>query len=230
MSVPILEARALAKVFDLTPVFFGVELSLGPGQGVSIVGANGAGKSTLIKTLAGLLAPTTGRVALFGRDSARLTSAERRRIGVLTHQSMLYPNLSASENLEFYARLYGLPHPQARAAQWLARLGLAAAAATRVHALSRGMEQRLALARTILAEPDLMLLDEPFTALDDEGVALVAGLLKAAVLAQRTLVVTAHAAAELDDLRLETRALVGGRLLAPCERERPGRLRSSSVG
>src|SRR5208282_895333 len=108
MSQPILEARALAKLFGVTPVFSGVELKVGPGEGVLIIGRNGVGKSTLMKTLSGLVAPTSGQSLVYGQESRHLKTSDR-RVGVLAHQSMLYLNLTARENLEFYGELYALP-------------------------------------------------------------------------------------------------------------------------
>jgi len=229
MTESILEVRGLAKLYGTTPVFSGVELKVGPGEGVQIIGRNGVGKSTLIKTLAGLIAPTSGQSLVFGQESRWLKSGER-RVGVLAHQSMLYPNLSARENLEFYAELYSLPSPSECASQWLERVGLEAAADKRVRTFSRGMEQRLAIARAMFAEPELLLLDEPFAALDGDGVAMVTGLIKEAIARRRAVLVTAHAPMELGGLRFEMLELVRGRLAPYGEEGRHARLRSLSAG
>lgn len=213
MSQPILEARSLAKLFGTTPVFSGVELMLGPGEGAVIIGRNGVGKSTLIKTLCGLSAPTSGQTLIFGQDSRHL-DAVNRRVGVLAHQSMLYSNLTARENLEFYGQLYALPSPAASASQWLDRMDLAAAADKRVRTFSRGMEQRLAIARALLPEPELLLLDEPFAALDGDGVALVTGLVEESIARRRAVLITAHAPVDLGGLQFTMLELVRGRLIA----------------
>jgi heme exporter protein A len=228
LSQPILEARGLAKLFGVTPVFSGVELTLGPGEGVVIIGRNGVGKSTLIKTLRGLAAPTSGQSLIFGQDSRHLDSVNR-RVGVLAHQSMLYPNLTARENLEFYGELYALPSPAASASQWLERMDIAGSAEKRVRTFSRGMEQRLAIARALLPEPELLLLDEPFAALDRDGVALVTGLIEESIARRRAVLITAHAPIDLGGLQFAMLELVRGRLAAFEGEGRHGRLRSLSA-
>jgi len=226
---PILEARALAKLFDVTPIFSGVSLKVAPGEGVIIIGRNGVGKSTLLKVLCGLAAPTSGEAMLFGLDS-RHHRASAGRVGVLTHQSMLYPNLTARENLEFYAELYAMPSPASLASRWLERMGLSGAADKRVRSFSRGMEQRLALARAMLPEPELLLLDEPFAALDSDGVAIVTDLIKQAIAHRCAVLITAHAPLELGGLQFTTLELVQGRLVALGAEARHERLRSMSAG
>src|SRR5208337_4022422 len=143
MSAPVVETHSLAKTYGLAPVLREVDLRVLAGAGAFIVGGNGAGKSTLLRILAGLEAPSAGRALVFGQDTRRLAARYRRRIGLLAHQSFLYPNLTARENLEFFAELYSLADPRECAHQWLARVGLAEAADTRVRAFSRGLEQRL---------------------------------------------------------------------------------------
>lgn len=226
MPTPVIEAQALGKIYGTRPVLNGVQLAVASGQGAALVGHNGAGKSTLIKALAGLIAPSSGRALIFGEHSRRLSLDARRRIGVLTHQSLLYPGLTARENLEFYARLYLLAAPADHAAEWLERVGLAQAADQRVRALSRGMEQRLAIARAMIADPEVLLLDEPFAALDLEGVALVAALIKDAMLRGRAVVLTAHAPLEIEGVQFEFREFQNGRLTPLREEGRRGRLRS----
>jgi heme exporter protein A len=136
---------------------------------------------------------------------------------MVAHQSFLYPNLTARENLEFHAGLYGLNRARADAQGWLERVGLAGAADDRVRTFSRGMEQRLSLARALMPAPGVLLMDEPFSALDAQGVALVAELLSAALARGCALVLTAHEPAMVADLNLEIYEIVRGRLqrLAP---------------
>jgi NitT/TauT family transport system ATP-binding protein len=166
MTDALIEARALGKSFGPTPVLRDVNLSVEAGCGTAVIGANGAGKSTLIRLLAGLSAPSLGAALLFGEPARALRPQLRRRVGLLSHQSFVYPNLTARENLEFYATLYGVEDARAAAIEWLERVALGAAAEARVRGFSRGMEQRLALARAMLARPDVLMLDEPFAALD----------------------------------------------------------------
>jgi heme exporter protein A len=221
MLQPVVEAVGLGKNFGATPVLRGVDLKLEPSRATIITGSNGAGKSTLLKLLAGLTAPSSGRALLFGRESRRLPSDQRRRLGLAAHQSFLYPNLTARENLEFYASLYNLASPLALADRWLERVGLAAAADERVRALSRGMEQRLAIARAMLAEPDVLLMDEPFAGLDGAGVAIVAALIGQAIARRCAVLITAHGAPAIEGVEVERFELSRGRLGLPvAEQER----------
>jgi heme exporter protein A len=203
MAAPVVETHALGKSYGQHHVLRDVAMRLLPGRAIFIVGANGAGKSTLLRILGGLSAPTAGNALIFGLDSRRLTARYRRRIGLLAHQSFLYPNLTARENLEFYAELYALPYPRDAAAQWLERVGLERFAERRVRALSRGMEQRLAAARALLAEPGLLLLDEPFASLDSDAVQIIMSLIRDAVARGASVVASAHAAPEVEDLEFE---------------------------
>jgi heme exporter protein A len=141
------------------------------GEILGLVGPNGAGKSTLLAIVSTLLAPTSGEVR-YGEHTARQAGpALRGRIGLLAHDLHLYPELTARENLEFFARLYGLPDAASRVAAALARAGLTERAEEVISGFSRGMRQRLALERALLHEPRLVLLDEPFTGLDDQATA-----------------------------------------------------------
>ncbi len=146
-----------------------MSLACSAGEILGLIGPNGAGKSTLLAIVATLLAPTSGEVR-YGEHTARSAGAALRgRIGLLAHDLHLYPELTARENLEFFARLYGVADPARRAAEALARAGLADRADEVVAGYSRGMRQRLALERALVHEPRLVLLDEPFTGLDDRA-------------------------------------------------------------
>jgi heme exporter protein A len=213
MTAPLIEARALGKSFGPTPVLREVNLSVEAGGGIAVVGANGAGKSTLIRLLAGLSAPSQGEAMLFGEPARMLAPALRRRVGLLSHQSFLYPNLTARENLEFYAALYGVADAQKTVAEWLERVALGAAADARVRGFSRGMEQRLALARAMLARPDVLMLDEPFAALDGDGAALAAALVREALGRGCAVLASAHSAAPLAELGFATLALSSGKVV-----------------
>ena len=150
-------------------VLRGVSLALSPGERMAIVGPNGAGKTTLLRALAGLLRPRRGRVALRGSQSPE-DPAARAGLGFLGHRPPLYPHLTARENLAFAARLQGVPAGAERIQGALATVGLAADANRLVRHFSRGMQQRLGLALALLAEPDVVLLDEPDASLDSAGV------------------------------------------------------------
>lgn len=145
------------------------DLRLAPGAFVLVAGGNGAGKSTLMRLLAGLCKPSGGRVLVHGEEPHR-SSVARGTIGLLAHQTLLYDDLTARENLLFYARLYGLSQREMRVDEVLDQAGLVRRQHHRVAAFSRGMKQRLALARASLHQPALLLFDEPFTGLDAEAV------------------------------------------------------------
>jgi heme exporter protein A len=179
-----------------------------------------------MRILAGLSQPTSGEARVFGEDSRRLSIANRKRIGMLTHQSWLYPNLSARENLEFYAELYALPDGPTLATRWIERVGLGASADERVRGFSRGMEQRLSIARTMMPNPDLLLLDEPFAALDRDAVAIAAELIRSAIGRGATGLITAHAPIDLD-IEIESYEIVRGKLIRSREDNRPS-LRTSA--
>ena len=207
----VVETRALSKIFGVTPVLREVALHLDEGRCALLIGGNGSGKSTLLRILAGLSQPTSGDAIVFGENSRALAGA-RRRIGMLTHQSWLYPNLSARENLEFYGELYGLAHRQALATKWIEAVGLGVSANDRVREFSRGMEQRLSLARALMTTPDLLLLDEPFAALDPAAVAIVSALIRSAITRGCAALLTAHAPVDLG-VELDRYHLVNGRVL-----------------
>ncbi len=222
----IVSAVGLGKNYGANAVLRTVDLRLEPAHGAIVTGSNGAGKSTLLKLLAGLSIPSAGRALLFGQESRSLPANIRRLVGLMTHQSFLYPNLTARENLEFYASLYELPSPRIAADRWLERVGLGAAPDERVRSLSRGMEQRLSVARAMVAEPDVLLMDEPLAGLDSQGIAIVIALIKEAVARRCAVLVTAHSGAALEGLDFERLELNNGRLAAAKEEGRPGRLRA----
>ena len=213
MDAALIEARGLHKTFGTIPILRGVNLGVRPGVAAMVIGRNGAGKSTLIRLLAGLSAPTTGEAILFGAPSRMLDAASRCRLGVVTHQSFLYPNLTARENLQFYADLYSVRDSISAVPKWIDRVGLASSADTRVGTFSRGMEQRLTIARAMLTRPDVLLMDEPFAALDADGVSLVGILLGEAVARRCAIVLTAHQPLAIDGLKFGLYEIVHGRLL-----------------
>jgi heme exporter protein A len=200
----VIEAESVSKTFGRTRVLRDLTLRVAAGEVVAVFGANGAGKSTLLRMCASLQRPTAGTLRVFG--GAPSAAAVRRRIGLVAHASMLYPDLGARENLEFYAQLYAIADPQHTVATWLQRIGLVDVAERPVRALSRGMEQRLALARALLHAPDLLILDEPWTGLDAAASDLLDALLREQRAARRTVLVATHDLAR--GLALADRALV----------------------
>jgi heme exporter protein A len=156
--------RSLTRRFGHAVALDQLNLDLAPGESLAVLGPNGAGKSTLLRLLAGLARPNAGTIEIDGEPAHRRSA--RRRIGYIGHATLLYPALTARENLVFAARLYQLPDPATRAAQLLEEADLGAVADEQVAGFSRGMAQRVAIARGLVHDPALLLLDEPFTGLD----------------------------------------------------------------
>ena len=186
-----------------------VELTIPAGQFIALLGANGAGKSTLLKVLSTLLPSSSGTLELFGmnlKSSGGSGVAIRRRIGLIGHQSMLYHDLSALENLEFFGRLYGVKNARGRALELLSQLGLAARAKDPVKGFSRGMAQRVSIARALLHDPELLLADEPFAGLDAPSTALLERTLMTLHAAGKTIILANHDIRQ--SLALAQRAIV----------------------
>jgi heme exporter protein A len=190
----LIETRALVKAFGLLPVLRKLDLSITRGEFVALLGPNGAGKSTLLRLLAGLSRPTSGVILIGGWELPREAMAVRAQIGMVSHKPLLYENLSARENLQFFARLYNLPGADAerQISDLLARVGLAKRAHDLVRTFSRGMQQRLSIARALLHNPAVLLFDEPYTGLDQDASLVLDGLLRAAHTEGRTIVMSTH--------------------------------------
>ena len=207
---PLLHVTSLERRFGAARVLRGISLSVNPGECHLIVGPNGAGKSTLLRILAGLARPSGGSVTLGGTVPGR-EPASRRAIGLLSHQSHLYDDLSAAENLAFAARLYGVRNPERTARDRLATLGLSERADEPVRRLSRGLLQRVAIARALLHDPTLLLLDEPFTGLDPVATSQVTAMLRAELLRGAAVVLVSHEIREAWPLATHAYALSLGR-------------------
>lgn len=191
-----------------------VSLAAGAGEIIGLLGPNGAGKSTLLGVLATLLAPSRGRVLYGDRQARDLGAALRRRLGYLSHELQLYPELTAAENLAFFARLYGDREPGERVAAALARARLTDRAGDPVAGFSRGMRQRLALERALLHEPRLVLLDEPFTGLDERSVGDVVARLRGLGAAGCIVLLATHDLDIVDGLLDRAVVLRAGRTVA----------------
>ncbi|MEX0777330.1 MAG: ABC transporter ATP-binding protein [Phycisphaeraceae bacterium] len=191
-SGPAVQATDLAKEIDDRLILRGLNFSIPRGQSVALLGPNGAGKSTLLHLLATLTAPTAGQLTLLGQPVKRSDASLRRRIGMIGHQPMLYRDLTALENLLFFGRLYGVKNVAARAAMLLEQVRLADRANDAVKAFSRGMVQRLAIARALMHDPELILADEPFSGLDIPSIQQLQLLLGSLDAAGKTLIVTNH--------------------------------------
>jgi heme exporter protein A len=190
-------ARGLGRDFGAKHVLRDVELDVPRGGFLLVTGPNGSGKSTLLSLCAGLLAPTSGELTV---------EVDRARIGYLAHEPLLYRELTALENLDLYGRLYHVRERRERVGMLLERFGLWDARGERVGSLSRGMTQRVALCRTLLHEPDLLLLDEPYSSLDAEASTLVDDLLSEHV-GRKTIVLATHGPKRVRELATEALAL-----------------------
>lgn len=171
------QVRGLTKRYGSATVLDQIDLELAAGSKTALVGANGAGKSTLLGILATLIAPTAGSATIAGFDLQRRAADVRRRIGVLSHRPMLYEDLTPLENLLFFGGLYGVADARPRAEAFLRLLGLWPRRDEPVSVLSRGYHQRLAMARALIHSPEVLLLDEPETGLDAEGIELLDALM-----------------------------------------------------
>lgn len=184
--------EGLTKNFGYFPALRGVDLKLLQGRFLTIVGPNGAGKTTLLRILATLAKPSSGQARLLGLDLRKDGLEIRRIIGVVLHQTLLYPELTAEQNLRFYGRLHGVAHLEDRLQEIAQAVGLAHRLKDPVRTFSRGMQQRLAIARAILHQPSIMLLDEPDTGLDLEAAARLKAILRGDGSQPRTVLMTTH--------------------------------------
>ena len=192
MTAPAIAAARLSRRFGQIPALRDVDLRLERGERLALFGANGAGKTTLIRILGLGLKPDSGSLSIDGLDSKRRALEARARIGWLAHASLLYDDLTARQNLEFWGRLYAVEGVKARAERLLDELGLAGYADESVSILSRGLLQRLSLARALIHEPALLLLDEPFTGLDPDAADALRQRLTAIHSARTSLILATH--------------------------------------
>jgi len=216
VSAAALEVDRVSKYYGDFPALRDIQLSIEPGSTVALLGRNGAGKTTLLRIIAGLSKASEGSVRIQNADVREQTT--RRRIGVLGHGISLYDELSATENLVLFANLYGLAEPEKTAGEWLERTGLGRVRDGLVREFSRGMRQRLAVARAFMHEPEVLLLDEPFTALDDRAIAVMQSLLAEAHAAGRTIVLSTHQLREALEVATHVALIQRGQLAFSGER------------
>jgi heme ABC exporter ATP-binding subunit CcmA len=210
----VLEVAGLTRRFGHVRALRGIDFSLTSGHSLAVFGPNGAGKTTLLRVLAGLLKPDGGSVRLGGMPLGQADATHRRRVGLISHHSLLYDGLTAVENLVFYARLYGLERPKVAAAAALEGVGLADRGTDRVGTFSRGMVQRLAIARALLHGPEVLLLDEPFSGLDQRAAAALRALLERLRAERRTMVLVTHNIDEGLELATHVAIQVAGRFVS----------------
>jgi heme exporter protein A len=198
------------KFYGDYPALRDVNLTAEPGACLAMIGRNGAGKTTLLRTIAGFSRPGKGKIEIFGTQPRETDT--RRSMGYIGHGISVYDELSALENLTLYARLYQLPDPKRSAMEWLERTGLERVKDGLVREFSRGMRQRLAVARAFLHEPRVLLLDEPFTALDDRAIAVLQTVLREALASGKTIVMSTHQLREALELATHVALLNRGKV------------------
>ncbi len=193
MDQPIIKAEKVEKIFGHIKALRGIDLTVRKGEFLTIFGPNGAGKTTLIKILTMLMKPTSGKIIIAGADIAKEKSAElKRMIGMISHNTFLYDNLTAHENLRFYASMYNSKADKEKLYSLLSEVGLYDRKDDPVRTYSRGMQQRLSIARGIVHDPEIVFLDEPFTGLDQHAAKMLQTLLASIHTAGRTVVMVTH--------------------------------------
>jgi heme exporter protein A len=211
--------RKLVKRFGLKTVLRGVDFEVQPGEFVALLGPNGAGKTTFLRILASLSRPTLGEVNIAGYQLPHQASQVRARLGVVSHLPLLYGDLTAEENLRFYGRMYGLTDLEQRLSEVLEMVGLEARRRDLVRTFSRGMQQRLAIGRAVLHDPDVVLFDEPYTGLDQDASSMLDEVLKTVAAKGRTVVMTSHDLARAEDLATRFDILSRGVISASASRK-----------
>jgi heme ABC exporter ATP-binding subunit CcmA len=207
-QLPVVDVHELTKSFGRRRALAGVSFSLSMGECLAVFGPNGAGKTTLLRVLAGLLAPSSGKATVSGVDLPAGADV-RRRVGLISHQTMLYEALSPRENVAFAAELYGVQDIPERVEDTLRRMAMLERADAPVRSLSRGMQQRVSIARAMVHAPQLVLADEPYSGLDESGARALTELLQDLRSTGTTIIIVTHNLAE--GLALASRAAVMNR-------------------
>ncbi len=214
-----IQVRKLVKRFGLKTVLQGMDFDVQPGEFVALLGPNGAGKTTFLRILASLSRPSFGEVRVAGYRLPQEAAAVRARMGVVSHLPLLYGDLTAEENLRFYGRMYGVPNLEVRLTEVLEMVGLEARRHDLVRTFSRGMQQRLAIGRAVLHDPEVVLFDEPYTGLDQDASAMLDEVLRTVAARGRTVVMTSHDLARAEDLATRFDVLSRGTIVASIRRE-----------
>ncbi|MBK8781191.1 MAG: heme ABC exporter ATP-binding protein CcmA [Anaerolineales bacterium] len=213
-----IETKKLVKRFGLKTILRGVDFSVEPGEFVALLGPNGAGKTTFLRILATLSRPSLGSVKVAGHSLPNESAQVRAKLGVVSHMPLLYPDLTAEENLEFYARMYGIIDFGPRITEVLQMVGLEHRRKDLVRTFSRGMQQRLAIGRAVIHDPEVMLFDEPYTGLDQDASEMLDEVLKSVAAKGRTVVMTSHDLARAEDLATRFDILSRGVITASAKR------------
>ena len=218
MAAHVIETMGLSKAFGARKALSDNSFALPEGAFLSIFGPNGAGKTTLLKLLSTLMQPTSGSARVLGLDLKSQAELIRESIGFISHRSMLYLDLTAEDNLLFAARLYGVTQPEKRVAELLSTVELTARRHDPVRAFSRGMTQRLSIARALIHDPRLVFLDEPYSGLDPHAVEILDGLL-AGIREGRSFVMVSHDLRKGFELSSHVLMLARGRQLLYAEKD-----------
>lgn len=208
-----IKATGLTKKIGSKTILRGIDLHIPKSQFVTVFGPNGAGKSTLLKTLALLMKPSTGEIIINGFDAKKDPAAISKQLGVISHQTFLYENLTARENLRFYGRMYDVPNLEDRIYDVLNQVGLEFSLNDPVRTFSRGMQQRLAIARAILHNPAVLFLDEPYTGLDPHAIQILNSVLARLNSDNRTIFMITHNFEEGLDITDRVLFVVQGRIV-----------------
>jgi heme exporter protein A len=192
--------RGLVKRFGPKVVLRSLDFSVARGEFVALLGPNGAGKTTFLRILSSLSRQSLGQVTIAGYSLPHQAAAVRRKLGVVSHLPLLYGDLTADENLRFYGKMYAIPHLDQKIGEVLEVVGLSTRRRDLVRTFSRGMQQRLAIARAVLHDPEVLLLDEPHTGLDQDACAMLDDVLRQVAARGRTVVMTSHDLARAADL------------------------------
>ncbi len=214
-----IKVSKLSKRFGLKTILNGLDFNVSPGEFVAFLGPNGAGKTTFLRILASLSKPTYGDVFVAGFKLPQQASIVRRKIGVLSHQPLLYVDLTAEENLKFFGRMYSVENLDERIKEVLDIVGLKRRGRDLVRTFSRGMQQRLAIGRAVIHDPELLLLDEPYTGLDQDACAILDEILKSISSEGRTVVMTSHDMARTEEIASRFDILSKGKIVASTQKD-----------
>jgi heme exporter protein A len=214
-----IKVKKLVKRFGPKVVLRSLDFQVEPGEFVALLGPNGAGKTTFLRILASLSRPLAGSVNIAGYHLPEQAAVVRKRLGVVSHLPLLYGDLTAEENLRFYGRMYSVPDLETRISNVLEMIGLDKRRRDLVRTYSRGMQQRLAIGRAVLHDPDVMLFDEPHTGLDQDACVMLDTVLREVAARGRTVVMTSHDLARAADLASRFDVLSRGKIVASVHRE-----------
>ncbi len=218
--------KKLVKRFGLKTVLRGLDFEVQPGEFVALLGPNGAGKTTFLRILASLSRPSMGNVRVAGYQLPNEAAAVRARLGVVSHLPLLYGDLTAEENLRFYGRMYNIEGLGPRITEVLVMVGLDNRRHDLVRTFSRGMQQRLAIGRAVLHNPEVMLFDEPYTGLDQDASVMLDDVLKTVAAKGRTVVMTSHDLVRAEELATRFDILSRGIIVASASQ---GQLRQNNL-